>query len=111
MGLKLPNDWWCVLMGTYVLAPDENGIIRYDNYDSEQEAQKIFNEVVSPIEEIASKTRALEAGEVGELGESITRWGQSMQDFGQDWTKNVTIPLLLIIGIIILGAVCVGAVS
>ena len=45
------------------------------------------------------------------MGDSITRFGQSMQDFGQEWTKNITIPLLLIIGIVILGAVCIGAVS
>lgn len=43
------------------------------------------------------------------VGDKLMRWGEGMEKFGHDWTRNVTMPLLLIIGIIILGAVCVSA--
>ena len=102
-GYEPPHDWWCARIGAYVLFPDPNGIIRYDKYAREQDAQEAFK-----FDELDS---ALEGNKAGGLGDSITRLGQSMQDFGQEWTQNITIPLLIIIGIVILGAVCIGAVS
>ena len=48
---------------------------------------------------------------LGSFADGLESTGRSLQGFGQDWTKNVTIPIILIIVIVILGAVCVGAVS
>ena len=114
-GLKPPNDWWCALMGTYILSPDEKGIISCDKCDSKQEAQKIFNEVVSAVEKGASEVRAAEAGKVGELGESITRmnyetdWWPLLRDMLRAARSNWVVVLLVLAAIVGVTAFLVDA--